>query len=366
MERAHLTAAVLGAIVIPFALVVVCREPAPAPPPATPASVVAVAPAPQPEPSVSAEPKRPQPPTRTVACLAPDVTLFAAEQSVVVCWPSGVCGDEEGAQTERPASPPASPLRVEAKRACTGAACDPLGPRLQRAVADADGDALHVSPDHTLVMVGDAVWNRARDRVIAPPAAKTRGWEHEGDLIGSELLGTHVLVARDWWPDVVPPPPWMPARGTILDANGRTVATIAIGHDLAASTLELGHDAFLVFDGAGGFSLVVAGEPTWFGNLVNWDAIPARANHTGDPALSTVGSEAQVNAVVLAGDPEFQVTEIDGTSSGKEAIERVAAEWCDEGGCHLAHLEISFGTDLHGKHSQYLRRSADNVYPQCQ
>jgi hypothetical protein len=361
MERAHLTAAVLGAIFVSLALVVMCRAPAPAPP-----RPPLVEPAVAPVAAVKAtEPKRPQPPSRTVACLAPDVTLFAAEQSVVVCWPSGVCGDEEGDRAERPAPPPPSTLRVEATRACTGTACDPLGPKLQRAVADADGDALHVSPDHALVMVGDAVWNRARDRVIAPPAATTHGWEHEGDLIGSELLGTHLLVARDWWPDLVPPPPWMPARGTILDANGQTVATIAIGHDLAASTLELGHDAFVVFDGAGGFSLVVAGEPTWFGNLVNWAAVPAHAKHTGDPALSTVGFEVQVNAVVLAGDPEFQVTEIDGTPTAKQVDERVAAEWCDEGGCHIAHVEISFQTDPHGKHSQYLWRSADNVYPQC-
>ena len=363
MERAHLTAAVLGAIILPLAVFAIVREPAPAPAPAIAVPEVAPIEKPASTPEV-AEAKRP--PTRSVACLAPDVTLFAAEQSVVVCWPNGACGDEEGDRAERPEPPPASPLRVEATRACTGTACDPLGPKLQHAVADADGDALHVSPDHALVMVGDAVWNRVRDRVIAPPPAKPQGWEHEGDLIGSELLGTHVLVARDWWPDQVPPPPWMPARGTILDANGHTVATIAIGHDLAASTLELGHDAFLVFDGAGGFSLVVEGEPTWFGNLVNWDAIPAHGKHAGDPALSTVGSEAQVNAVVLAGDPEFQITEIDGTRTGKESIERVAAQWCDEGGCHIAHLEISFQTDLHGKHSQYLRRTADNVYPQCQ
>jgi hypothetical protein len=364
MERAKLTAAVLGAIVVPLALIVVCREPAAhvaAPPVAMPPVAA------PPVVATKTAPARLQPPTRKVACLAPDVMLFPAEQSVVICWPSGVCADEDGDRAEHPASPPASSLRVEPTRACTGTACDPLGPKLQRAVADADGDELHVSADHSLVMVGDAVWNRVRDRAIAPPAAKVHGWEHEGDQIGSELLGTHVLVARDWWPDRVPPPPWMPARGTILDANGRTVATIAIGHDLEASTLALGHDAFLVFNGEGGFSLVVAGEPTWFGDLVTWDAVPARTPGTGDPALSRSGFEAQVNAVVLAGDPEFEVSTIDGVPTAKESIERVAAQWCDEGGCHIAHLEISFQTAIHGgRKTQYVSRTADTVFPQCQ
>jgi hypothetical protein len=300
-------------------------------------------------------------------CLAPDVTLFAAEQSVVVCWANGVCGDEDGAHTERPTPPAPAALRVEATRVCTGDKCDPLGSKLQLAVADADGDALNASPDHALVMVGDAVWNRSRDRVITPPTAKTRGWDHEGDVLGSELLGTHLLVAREWWPDQVPPPPWMPARATILDVNGKSVATIAIGHDVEASTLSLGHDAFLVFDGEGGFSLVVAGEPTWFGNLVNWSATRAGSRVTTDPALSTVGFEAQVNAVVLAGEPEFEVTTIEGEPTARESIERVGAEWCDEGGCHLAHLEIAFQTAIHGgKKSQYVSRTADNVFPQCE
>jgi hypothetical protein len=360
MERArpHLTTAVVAALVAPLVLIAVCHE-STSPPKPAPAPVVPVAAKP--------EPARAQPPTRTTMCLAPDVTLFPAEQSVVVCWANGACADEEGARTERPAAAVPSPIRIEAARVCTDAKCDPLGPKLQRAVADADGDALIASPDHSLVMVGDAVWNRTRDRVIAPPAAKSHGWDHEGDLLGSVLLGTHVLVARDWWPDQVPPPPWMPARATILDANGKSVATIAIGHDLEASTLALGHDAFLVFDGEGGFSLVVAGEPTWFGNLVNWSAIRAHDRVGEDPALSTVGFEAQVNAVVLAGDPEFEVTTLEGEPTARESIERVAAEWCDEGGCHLAHLEISFQTALHGgKRAQYVRRAADNVFPQCE
>ena len=262
MERArpHVTAAVVGAILAPLVLIAVCREPAPAPPPA-PARVAPVA-ANKPDapaPVAKAEPARPQPPKRNVMCLAPDVTLVAAEQSVVVCWANGVCGDEDGARTERPAPAATSVIRVEAARVCTGDKCDPLGPKLQRAIASADGDTLIASPDHSLVMVGDAIWNRTRDHAITPPAAKGHGWEHEGDVLGSELLGTHVLVAREWWPDQVPPPPWMPARATILDANGKAVATIAIGHDVEASTLALGHDAFLVFDGEGGFSLVVAG-----------------------------------------------------------------------------------------------------------
>jgi len=357
MERARLTAALLGAIVVPLVIIAFYRPAIPPAPP--PAAVVPIQPAPPAKPD-------PKPPTRSVACLAPDVTLLAAEAGVVVCWPSGVCGDEEGARMERPAPPPASPLHVEATRACTGTACDPLGPKLQRAVADADGDALSVSPDHALVMVGDAVWNRIRDRVISPPAAKTKGWDHEGDVLGNVLLGSHVLVAREWWPDQVPPPPWMPARGTILDANGHTVATIAIGHDVEASTLALGHDAFLVFDGEGGFSLVVSGEPTWFGNLVTWDAKRAGDRVTEDPALATVGFEAQVNAVKLASEPEFEVTTLEGEPTAREAIEKVAAEWCDEGGCHIAHLEISFQTAIKGGvRSQYVRRAADNVYPQC-
>ena len=364
MERArpHLTVAVLAAMVIPLGLIAVCREPAKAVAPPAPANAATEKPAVE-----KPAPARPQPPTRSVACLVPDVTLVADDQNVVVCYPSGICSDESGARTERPAPPAATALHVEANRVCTGTTCDPLGPKLQRAVLDADGDALIASPDHALVMVGDAVWNRVRDRVLTPPAAKTKGWEHEGDVLGSVLLGTHVLVAREWWPDEVPPPPWMPARGTILDANGRAVASIAIGHDLEASTFSLGHDAFLVFDGAGGFSLVVAGEPTWFGNLVSWTAQRAHDRVTEDPALSTVGFEAQVNAVVLAGDPEFEVATIEGEPTARESIERVAAEWCDEGGCHIAHLEISFATEIHGgKKTQYIRRSADNVFPQCE
>lgn len=358
MERARLTAALFGAIVVPLVVIAFYRPAAapPAPPP-TPVQPSAVA---------KPTPKEAQPPTRTVACLAPDVTLVADGENVVICYPSGVCTDEQGARTERPAAPPASSLHVEATRACTGTACDPLGPKLQRAVADADGDALQVSPDHSLVMVGDAVWNRARDRVIAPPPARTHGWDHEGDVLGSVLLGTHVLVAREWWPDQLPPPPWMPARGTILDANGRTVASIAVGHDLEASTFALGHDAFLVFDGKGGFSLVVAGVPTWFGTLVTWTGQRLNDRIDEDPGLGSFGFEAQVNAVVLAGQPELEVTTLEGEPTARESIERVAAEWCDEGGCHISHLEISFQTAIHGgKRSAYVSRTADNVFPQC-
>ena len=356
MERVRLTAALFGAIVVPLVVIAFYRPAPTAPAPVSAPVKLAAKPT----------PKSPLPPTRTVACLAPDVTLVADGENVVVCYPSGVCADEQGARTERPPAPPASALHVEPTRACTGTACDPLGPKLQRAIEDADSDALQVSPDHSLVMVDDAVWNRARDRVIAPPPAKTHGWDHEGDVLGSVLLGTHVLVAREWWPDQVPPPPWMPARGTILDANGRAIASIAVGHDVEASTLALGHDAFLVFDGKGGFSLVVAGTPMWFGSLVTWTGQRLHDRVDEDPALRSFGFEAQVNAVVLAGQSEFEVTTIEGQPTARESIERVAAEWCDEGGCHIAHLEISFQTAIHGgKRSEYVSRTADNVFPQC-
>jgi hypothetical protein len=226
----------------------------------------------------------------------------------------------------------------------------------------------------------DQLWSRAGDRRIALPAPRRRGVDHEGDIVAVEVLGSRVLVSRVWSPDLAPPPPWLPARGTIVDAHGTVtavVATAATGHAGGTSIVDLGDDELVVLDGAGGFSLVVRGAPVAYGDLSEWhastaDAAPARSSSSDRaPALSMAKtSELRVQAVALDPGPSATgtTTAIDGTPTGSFHTKRFGYKWCDAGeaaGCHVGQIEIVFHIDAHGRRSPWLRQRNDQTLPAC-
>jgi hypothetical protein len=344
MERVNLGIAALATIAIPTMLVMCLREPA-----REPVSIAKLLPAlptaPTPAPKPAAP--TPRPPDVTVRCMTPEMTLAADDSAVALCIPNVGCFDEDSRLITR------SLITTSVSEPVT---VDELGPRLRAAIARGEVDA---TPDHSIVLVGSTPWNRDADRPLHLPKV-ARGWSREDDRVVAKILGTHVLVARSWDPDVAPPPPWAPDRAYILDAAGQVSAMVAIDHDLA--TVDLGDDSFLIANGAGGFSLVVHGSATNFGDLATWRE---ETSIDGDPALHRIeGQHIPLQMIRLTEEPADDETAIDGTVLGREREAAAAASWCDEEVCHVARIAIEFHVSKHGKRTQGIN-VADRVYPLC-
>jgi len=382
--------ALMAAIALPVGLVLWLRTPA-APPEGPPPVVSAQRGAPvveAPAPDVESPARRPTAPTVEVPCVsfraddqADDIELVTTGTDLVVCWHNGACrvlsGDLESYEVDPPAARSATTVatRVEPERVCTEARCDALGPRLRAAIKGADPVELRATVGHALVVIESAdepeIWSRVRDRRLAVPKPHDRGWDAEGHVLAVDLLGDHVLVSRSWNADVSPPPPWAPASGTILDAQGTptgTIATAASSHVRGTSILDLGDDQFVVFNGAGGFSVIVHGKPRWFGDLVEWRAVEASRGHSADPALGVLeGQAVPIQAIALDAEPEADDVAIDGTLLGKERLKTIGYKWCRSWtGCQVGRIQIGFNVALGGKETQWLRRVDHHVFPTCQ
>lgn len=329
---------------------------------------------------------RPTVPTTEVPCISftygepsytDDTELLTDGSEPVLCWHNGACRDESGV-TSRPAARPTTTeaTQVEADRVCTGTQCDALGTRVRAALKGVDPSDRHATTDHALIVIGSAdkaqIWTRTNDQRLALPKPHRGSWDTEGDVIAVEILGKHVLVSRYWSPTEPPPPPWAPARGTLLDAHGRVtgkIATAASHRAPGTSIVDLGDDQFVVFNGAGGFSLVVDGKPTWFGDLSEWRGVSAAGARGGDPALATIeGQEVPIQAVALDAEPEYEQTTLDGSPAGKASIKTLGYKWCNLGsndGCHVGRLQIVFHVGLRGDKEQSVRRLNDDFFPVC-
>jgi hypothetical protein len=395
-ERARLGSAFFVAIALPLGLVLWLRTPeappASPPPAASPPPVVSrpqVANPPEVAPVVPQPVRRPTVPTVELPCVSYPYDEHAAHQTddtelrtdgrgLIVCWHNGACRDESG-EVDRPAVPAPTTVatQVAPDRVCTGARCDALGPRARAAIKGVDPSELYATAGHALIVIGsddDAqIWTRVRDRRLALPKPHKGGWDNEGDVLAVDLLGDHVLVSRRWNAEAPPPPPWAPARGTILDAQGNVTATIATDasrRGRGTSIVDLGDDQFVVFNGAGGFSLIVHGKPTWFGDLVEWRPRRAAESRAGDPALAVLeGQEQPIEAFALDAEPEAEDTALDGSPAGRQRVKMIGYKWCsswrDDGGCHVGRIELGFHVGLHGEETQWLRRQDEHVFPGC-
>jgi hypothetical protein len=352
MERVNLGIAALATIAIPTMLVMCLREPAREPVsiakllPTLPTVAPTTVPAPAPKP----EAPPPRPPNVTTQCMTPEMTLANDDGMYALCIPNVGCFDQNSSLITH---------SLVTTSVSEPVAVAELGPRLRAAVANGEVDA---TPDHSIVLVGSTPWNRDTDRPLHLPKV-ARGWSREGDRAVAKILGTHVLVARSWDPDVAPPPPWAPDRAYILDAAGQVTAMVAIDHDLA--TVALGDDSFLVPNGAGGFSLVVHGLAVSFGDLATWREEASSID--GDPALRRIeGQHIPLQMIQLTEKPAYDETTIDGTVLGRQREAAVAASWCDEEEevCHVARVAIEFHVSKHGKRTQGIN-VADHVYPLC-
>jgi len=343
MERVNLGIAALATIAIPTMLVMCLREPT-----REPVSIVKLLPVlpktPAPKPAVPA----PRPPDVTARCMSPEMTLANDDGLYALCIPNVGCFDQDRSLITH------SLVTTSVSEPVT---FNELGPRLRAAVANGEVDA---TPDHSIVLVGSMPWNRDADRPLHLPKV-ARGWSREGDRAVAKILGTHVLVARSWDPDIAPPPPWAPDRAYVLDAAGQVTATVAIDHDLA--TVALGDDSFLIPNGAGGFSLVVHGIATNFGDLATWRE--ETSSIEGDPALRRIeGQHIPLQMIRLTEESAYDETALDGTLLGREREALAAASWCDEEVCHVARIAIEFHVSTHGKRTQHVN-VADRVYPLC-
>ena len=336
MERVTFGAAALATIAIPTALVICMREPA-----REPVVIAKLLPLP-----VTTARHALRPPTVTETCMTPETTLVADRYVYALCGATGCFDEDSTVPTERIVTT-ATGVVVPASE---------LGPRLTHAAV---GGQIDATPDHSIVLVGSTPWNRDGDHPLHLPK-NARGWSREGDRVIAKILGTQVLIARSWDPDVAPPPPWAPDRAYVLDAAGKVTATIAIDHELA--TVDLGDDSFMIPNGAGGFSLVVHGEATNFGDLATWREA---ASVDGDPALHRIeGQHIPLQMVRLADDPDETETALDGTELGRFREAQVAAAWCDETACHVAKISVVFHVSKHGKRTQGIGVH-DRVYPLC-
>jgi hypothetical protein len=389
-DRARLSGLLIASVAMPIGLVLWLRDPPSSSSPplvaSAPRAPAVPPPAPEVAPAVSPPAPRPIAPTAEVPCVSftygepsysDDTELLTNGSDLVLCWRNGACRDESGV-TSRPAARPATTeaTQVEADRVCTGARCDALGPRVRAALKDVDPSDRHATTDHGLIVIGSAdkalIWTRTNDRRLTMPKPHRGGWDNEGDVIAVEILGNHVLVSRWWVPEEPPPPPWAPARGTLLDAHGTVtgrIATSASHRAPGTSIVDLGDDQFVVFNGAGGFSLVVHGKPTWFGDLAEWRGVSAAGARGGDPALARIeGQEVPIQALALDAEPEFEQTALDGSPSGRSRITTLGYKWCNlgsNGGCHVGRLEIVFHVGLRGDEDQSLRRLSDDFFPVC-
>jgi hypothetical protein len=347
MERVNLGIAALATIAIPTMLVMCLREPA-----REPVSIAKLLPAlptvrfPAP---AKPEAPTPRPPEVTAQCMTPEMTIANDDGLYALCIPNVGCFDQDRSLITRSLVTTSVSEPVPVKE---------LGPHLLAAVANGEVDA---TPDHSIVLVGSTPWNRDTDRPLHLPRI-ARGWSREGDRAIAKILGTHVLVARSWDPDVAPPPPWAPDRAYILDAAGQVTAMVAIDHDLA--TVALGDDSFLIPNGAGGFSVVVHGIAVSFGDLATWREETAT---DGDPALRRIEGQhipLQMIRLTDARERAFEEAAIDGTVLGREREAVAAASWCDEQVCHVARIAIELHVSKHGKRTQGIN-VADQVYPLC-
>jgi hypothetical protein len=161
-------------------------------------------------------------PSVILPCVDETTELVADGEKAVMCWGERCLADPADPSSGVPRPPPApaaSPgpgIVVEARRVCTGARCDRLGPRLRAAVADAAPGQLSATRDHAAIVIGgpgesSAMWNRRADRRIDLEALRK---PDEGEVVSVDVLGNRVIVARSCME-------YCSAIARLVDARGR-------------------------------------------------------------------------------------------------------------------------------------------------
>jgi hypothetical protein len=199
----------------------------------------------------------------------------------VLCWGDRCIGSDRGAVPTPPApvtaaSPPAAVVGPE--QVCTGARCDPLGPRLRAVLAKSDpDDPRSATRDHAAIVVwrdrAVEVWNRASDRQIGLNTSPIIDGDAKPDTTPEsiDILGDFLLVSWDCHE-------WCSSVATLLDGRGRDTGTGVVeirrarAHGvsrLGASIFAAGDDRFLVFGQFGQISMIAHGRVIARSSLVS-------------------------------------------------------------------------------------------------
>jgi hypothetical protein len=271
-------------------------------------------------------------PTVTMRCMDSTTKLLVDAQVPVLCWGDHCLAYRDDAPTSVPppasVPPPENPAAeagavVSADRVCTGAHCDPLGPKLRAAIADIDPSDLSATRDHAAIVIGHEVWNRANDR----PIDLGKPTMDEGEVVSIDVIGNRLIVARSC-------NEWCSAIASIIDARGRShgpqfASNPGWGGD-ATRILAVGDDRFVVFGRFGEIAMIAHGQ-----SVATADFLPTSS---GAPY------EVMVHALVLGNDT-------------------IAAQWCTSSMCHLT--RISFGGTEPGSDRAYLGVQDDVPLPPC-
>lgn len=200
----------------------------------------------------------------------------------VLCW-GDRCIDHDRSAVPAPPAPvtvagPPDPV-VGLEQVCTGARCDPLGPRLRAVLAKADPEAHRAATrDHAAIVIqrqSDAseVWNRAADRRIDVGTSPIVDGDAEPDTEPEsvDVVGDFLLVA--WGCHE-----WCSSLASLLDARGRDTGTGVVDIRPApsrgvsrhgTSIFAAGNDRYLVFGLFGKVSMIERGRVIVRSSLVS-------------------------------------------------------------------------------------------------
>lgn len=247
-------------------------------PPGQPPAAMAGPPRAAPASPSPAQPEGPPAiPTVTLPCVDDHTELRIGHDGAgrpvpVLCW-GDHCIDDDRSPVPTPPAPataastPAAVVGLE--QVCTGARCDPLGPRLRRVLAKADpGDHRSATRDHAAIAIqrdGAAeVWNRASDRRIDLGTSPIVDGDSEPDAMPEsiDVLGDFLLVSWDCHE-------WCSSEAILLDARGRPSGDGLVeirrasprgASRIGTSIVAAGDDRFLVFGLFGEVSVIERGH----------------------------------------------------------------------------------------------------------
>jgi hypothetical protein len=225
-------------------------------------------PGPAPTPAVRPEPQTPAPPppppkvtTPHATCIRESVDLEVAGGKPILCWDDGCLAYEAGKTPQAVARPARVMFHPEAevrddrghRAACNAAGCDPLGPKLDKLIADIlafeaaekpgdgrDGPLLPmVTRDRALVYLanthmGEHLWNVHDDASFEPQQPASLGRFAVVRLMSAEPVGDELLLM------------WGACRtkdalgGCGMDEVYRTSFMDTKGHDLDGDHEEVG------------------------------------------------------------------------------------------------------------------------------
>jgi hypothetical protein len=273
--------------------------------------------------SAPAQPGEPPPiPTVSLPCVDDRTELRIGRDGEdhavpVLCWGDHCIGADRRAVPAPPApvaeSEPTAVVGLE--QVCTGARCDPLGPRLRAVLAKADpDDHRSATGDHAAIAIRREggtveVWNRASDRRIelgTSPIADDENAEPDTTPESIDVLGNYLLVSWDCHE-------WCNSEATVIDARGQPTGADPLEirpargvSRLGTSIFAAGDDRFLVFGLFGEVSVIAGGDVIARSSLVSPAAgaieFDAHAIPDGDGnmvALWCHGETCQVNHISI-------------------------------------------------------------------